>query len=99
MRIILGKSKTGKSSKIYEQILEDINNGKDPILFVPSQTREITEINYMKQTNKSGIIDVNITTISEFVSDILKKRDLHLDENYLSKLDKKLIISDMTIFL
>lgn len=95
MKIILGKSKTGKSTKIYEYIEEDIKNKKNPILFVPSQTREITELNYMKQTKKDGIINVNITTINEFISLMLKKKNIHFEENYISKLDKKLILSSV----
>lgn len=95
MKIILGKPKTGKSTRIYECINEDISSGKNPILFVPSQTREITEIQFMEYTKQDGIINVNITTINEFISLILKKRNIHLEENYISKLDKKLIISNI----
>ena len=95
MKIILGKSKTGKSTKIYELIEEDIQKGINPILFVPSQTREIAELSYMKNSKKDGIIGVNITTINEYISLILKKKNLHFDDNYISKLDKKLIVSSV----
>ena len=95
MKIIIGKSKTGKSTKIYELIDEDISKGINPILFVPSQTREIAEIEYMKNSNKNGIIGVNITTINEYIRLVLKKKNLHLEDNYISKLDKKLIVSNV----
>ena len=95
MEIILGKSKTGKSTKIYESINEDIQKGYNPILFVPSQTREITELEYMKSLKKDGIINVDITTISEYISSNLKKNNMHLEENYISKLDKKIIVSNV----
>ena len=95
MKIILGKSKTGKSTKIYEYINEDILNGKTPILFVPSQTREITELNYMKECSKDGIINVNITSINEYIALMLKKNNIHFEDKYISKLDKKLIISSV----
>ena len=95
MKIILGKSKTGKSTKIYEYINEDILNGKTPILFVPSQTREITELNYMRENNKDGIININITTISEYIASMLKKNNIHFEDKYISKLDKKLIVSSV----
>lgn len=93
MKIILGKSKTGKSTKIYEYIEEDIKTGIKPILFVPSQTREIVELGYMKNSNKDGVIGVNITTINEYISLILKKKNIHFEDNYISKIDKKLIVS------
>ncbi len=95
MEIILGKSKTGKSKYIYECIVEDIKNNERPILFVPSQTRVITEENYMKYLNLDGIIGVNVTTISEYVSNIMKKLNIHYDDNYLSKLDKKIIMTQV----
>lgn len=95
MKIILGKSQTGKSTKIYEMMEEDQKNGKRPILFVPSQMREITELSYMREEKKEGIIHVTITTIAEYVSLLLKKKNLHLEESYLSKLDKKLLVSKL----
>lgn len=95
MEIILGKSKTGKSKYIYECIKEDIENGLRPILFVPSQTRVIAEENYIKYLNLNGIIGVNITTISEYISNIMKSFNIHFDENYISKLDKKIIMTQV----
>ena len=77
MKIILGKSKSGKSTKIYEYINEDIKNGIKPILFVPSQTREITELDYINKNKTNGIINVDITTISEYISLLLKKKNMH----------------------
>ena len=95
MKIILGKSKSGKSTKIYEYINEDIAKGKNPILFVPSQTREITELDYIEKNKSNGIINVNITTISEYISLILKKKNMHFEENYISKLERKLLLSSI----
>lgn len=95
MEIILGKSKTGKSRYIYECLKENIENDIKSILFVPSQTRVITEENYMKYLSLEGIIGVNITTINEYVSNIMKKLNIHFDENYLSKLEKKIIMTQV----
>lgn len=95
MKIILGKSKSGKSTKIYEYINEDIKNGIKPILFVPSQTREITELDYINKNKTNGIINVDITTISEYISLLLKKKNMHLEENYISDLEKKILLSSV----
>ena len=64
---ILGKSKTGKTSHIYNMIEEDLNHDFKVILFVPSQSRAKAEEEYLKLLNKRGVIGVNITTIAEFV--------------------------------
>ncbi len=93
MKILLGKAKTGKSKYIYESIKEDLKLRKQPILFVPSQKREVTEIGYMDTLNLDGIIGVNITTISKYISSLCKSQNIHFDDNYISKLDKKIILN------
>ncbi len=93
INFILGKSKTGKTTHIYNMIQQDIDSGMDVILFVPSQCRAMAENEYMKVLNKDGVIGVNITTISEFVKENLKNQNLHIDDKYMSKLDRKVIIT------
>lgn len=93
MKILLGKSKTGKSTYIYDSIKKDVENNIYPLLFVPSQTRQISEISYMKNTGSCGIMGVNITTISEYIDNFLKTLNIHIDEKYISNLDKEVIIN------
>ena len=93
MKIILGKSNTGKSKYVYESIKDNINNNINSILFVPSQSRANSEVRFMDTLGVSGIIGVNITTISEYISYLCKKINIHFDENYISKLDKKIILT------
>lgn len=93
LKFVLGKSKTGKTTYIYEEIKENIEVGKSVILFVPSQCRAKAENEYIKSLNTCGIMGVNITTISEYIKEELKIRNLHLDEKYMSKLDRKVIIT------
>lgn len=93
INFILGKSKTGKTTHIYNMIQQDIDSGMDVILFVPSQCRAMAENEYMKILNKDGVIGVNITTVSEFVKENLKNQNLHIDEKYMSKLDRKILIT------
>ena len=95
MNIILGKSKTGKSTHIYNSIEQDISENKDVILFVPSQSRAKSENEYMEYMKKEGIIGVNITTISEYISQALKSHNLHFDENYISKQDRKILLTQV----
>ncbi len=95
LKVILGMSKTGKSTYIYEEIEERIKEEKRVILFVPSQSRAKAENEYMKILNKKGVIGVNITTISEFIKDELKIQNLHIDEKYMSKLDRKVILTQV----
>lgn len=97
LNIILGKPKTGKSSYIYEKIEEDIGNEKEVILFVPSQQRQETENCYMNTLKKEGILGVNITTISEYVKENIKKLGLYNDEKYISKEDKKMILASVLL--
>lgn len=93
MEILVGKSKTGKSRYIYNLMKENLQEGIIPILFVPSQKREITEINYMNTLKVDGIIGTKITTISNYISIICKEQNIHFDDNYITKLDKKVILN------
>lgn len=95
INFILGKSKTGKTTHIYNMIEQDIKDKKEAILFVPSQSRAKAENEYMRILNKSGIMGVNITTISEYVKENLKLQNLHIDEKYMSKLDRKVILTQV----
>ena len=97
LNILLGKSKSGKSKYIYDSIDEDILNKKHVILFVPSQCRALAEDRYMKYQKKEGIIDLKITTISEYVSEYLKDTNIYYDQNYITKLDKKIILTKIII--
>ena len=69
MEIILGRAKTGKSSYIFEKIKQDISSNIKPILFVPSQSRAMTELEYINYIKSDGIIGVDITTISEYTAE------------------------------
>lgn len=95
MDIILGKAKTGKSMHIYKCIENDIVEKRDVILFVPSQSRAKSENEYMEYLKKDGIIGVNITTISEYITKNLKSDNLHFDDNYISKLDRKILLTQV----
>jgi ATP-dependent helicase/nuclease subunit B len=97
MNLILGKSKTGKSKYIFDKIDSDILAGKKVIYFVPSQTRVLAEENYIDFQNKSGIIDVNVTTISSYIKDFLNQYNINNQDKSISKLDRKLILTKIML--
>ena len=92
---ILGKSKTGKTTHIYNMIEQDLKEGLSVLLFVPSQSRAKAEEEYIKILNKSGVIGVNITTISEYINEQLKLQNMHIEDNFLSSLDRKIILTQV----
>ena len=92
MKILIGKANTGKSKYIYEKLKEDLNNNKKSILFVPSQTKQIAEIEFINYLKKDGLIGVNITTISDYVRDFLKSIKIDFEKNYITAIDRRLII-------
>ena len=95
INFILGKSKTGKTTHIYNMIEQDLKDDMNVILFVPSQSRAKAEEEYIKILKKNGVIGVNITTILEFIEQELKLQNLHLEENYMTKLDRKVILTQV----
>lgn len=97
MNLILGKAKTGKSKYIFDKLDEDIKLGKQVIYIVPSQMRVLSEENYIKFQNKPGMIDVNLTTIDSFIKDFLSKYNINHEDKYISKLDRKLILTKIML--
>ncbi len=97
MNLILGKSKTGKSKYIFDKMDNDISIGKKVIYFVPSQTRVLAEENYINFQNKSGIIDVNVTTIGSYIKDFLNEHNINNEDKSISKLDRKLILTKIIL--
>lgn len=93
INVLLGKSKSGRSKYIFDEIDGHIKANESVVLFVPSQSRMIEEENYMNYQKKDGIIGVNITTISAYVSDMMKSFNINIKDKYITDLERKLIIS------
>ena len=92
LKIILGKKSKNKSEYIYNMIYQDVNKNKNVLLFVPSQKRVVEENEYMDFLNLDGIINLKITTLSEYIKKILKILNMHIEDRYLTKVDKRLIV-------
>lgn len=93
LNLVLGKAKTGKSKYIMDKMDEAVNSNLDVIFFVPSQMRMLAEEKYINVMQKSGIINIDFTTISDFVKKYNSEHNLTKDVNYISKMDKYVILS------
>ncbi|MBR1883616.1 MAG: PD-(D/E)XK nuclease family protein [Clostridia bacterium] len=93
LKLILGKLRTGKSKYIMDMMDENVQNLKSVYIFVPSQMRMLSEEKYLEYQKKDGILNINFTTISEFVSEYIEKHHLDKDLSYISKTDRKIIMN------
>ncbi len=93
INILLGKNKYEKSKYIFDNIDKKIEDNHKVILFVPSQYRMIEEENYMSFQKKMGLIGVNITTISEYVSGAIRLKNMSIKDTYINKLERKIILN------
>lgn len=89
LNLIIGKSNSGKSEYIMNKIMVC---DKQTILFVPASMRVIAEQEYLKYTNKKGIVDTVITSIDRFVDRNVNKNELYKTKEYLPDLAKKLLV-------
>jgi len=89
LNLIVGKSNSGKSEYIMKKIMAC---NTQAILFVPSSMRVIAEQEYLKYTNKKGIVDTVITSIDRFVDRNVNKSELYKTKEYLPELAKRLLV-------
>lgn len=95
MEIVIGKAKTGKTSYLFDLADKYVKEGKKVIYLVPSQMRVVTEENYLKYNNESGILGINFTTISSFVKEYIALETIKNKENYITGVDRKLILATL----
>ena len=93
LNILVGKAKTGKSKYLMNEMDKDALLGKEVVFFVPSQMRMLAEEKYMEVLDKKGIINIDFTTISSYISNYLNSHNYTDDSKYLSNIDKKIIVS------
>ena len=97
MEIILGTAKTGKTTYLFQKLDKYINENKKIIYLVPSQTRVVTEENYLKFKNKSGILGINFTTISSFIKEYILVTSSKNKDKYIGSIERKLILSMLVL--
>ena len=73
LKIIYGKSGTGKSQKIYEDIKENLLNEKI-FLIVPEQSNLTTEQNLINYLNVKSLINCQVLTLSRMAFRILEEQ-------------------------
>ncbi len=103
---VTGDEQIDKSKYIYNKALEVTKSSKKAIVFVPSQARMIAEEEYFNKTNKDYISNIEITTISRFVTKELQKIGHAFNKEYLTENAKRLYVkkivaenkSDLEIF-
>ena len=97
MEIILGTAKTGKTTYLFDELDNYIKENKKIIYLVPSQSRVVTEENYLKFKNSRGILGINFTTISSYVKDYIFLEFSKQKQNYIGSIDRKLILSMLVL--
>lgn len=93
LKIIYGKSGTGKSQKIYEDIKENLLNEKI-FLIVPEQSNLTTEQNLINYLNVKSLINCQILTLSRMAFRILEEQSKE-NRKTLTKSGKAMIIYDI----
>jgi len=71
LNCIIAEAIYDKGKYIYNKCVELEKCGKKCIVFVPSQARMSSEEEYILKTNKRGMLNTDITTMSRYISKIL----------------------------
>ena len=83
LKVIYGKSGSGKSSKIYNDIKENLFKEKI-FLIVPEQSNLITEQNLFNSLEVDTLLNVEVLTLSRMASRVLEN-EYEATNNTLSK--------------
>lgn len=93
LKIIYGKSGTGKSKKIYDDIKENLSNEKI-FLIVPEQSNLSAEQNLIKALNVNALMNCQVLTLSRMAFRILEEQAREKRQT-LTKSGKAMIIYDI----
>lgn len=94
-KLVYGRSGTGKSTYIYE----DIKNKKDDnqiFLIVPEQSNLMAEQNLFKYTGKNTLMNIEVLTLSRMITRVEDELGGKLDTK-LSKVGKSMLIYNLLI--
>lgn len=92
LNLIVGRSGSGKSKLMYQNIVQDEKQGKKVLLFVPDFARIVAEEEYFKYTGNLGMINTQITTINRFCDKNVSKKELYENKDFLPEMARKFII-------
>lgn len=93
LKIIYGKSGTGKSFNLYNDIKENLSFGKI-FLIVPEQSNLSAEQKLLEFLGINSLINIEVLTLSRMASRILEEVG-YLKENNLTKAGKAMVIYDI----
>ena len=91
LNCIIGDATFDKGNYIYNKAVDSEKEGKNNIIFVPSQARMSSEEEYLQKTNKSGMLNTDITTLTRYVSNNIDDKYTQ-NKKYISDDEKKLYI-------
>jgi len=92
LNLIIGRSKSGKSKLMYENILQDEKQGNKVLVFVPDFARIVAEQEYFKYTKNLGMINTKITTIKRFAKQNINLKELYGVKEFLPEASKMFVI-------
>ena len=96
LRIIYGRSGTGKSQFIYNEIKEKIKDVKNKIIIiVPEQTNLSAECKLFDITGSKSLINVEVLTLSRMAYRVLS--EIGVNKRHLSKIGKDMLIYDLLV--
>lgn len=90
LNLIIGRSNSGKSSEIYNQIKQCEIINKRCVVFVPAFARIVAEQEYFKYTENVGMLNTKITTVSRFAEQSITK--IESDKRLLPDMSKRFIL-------
>ncbi len=93
LEIIYGKSGTGKSQKLYNDIKENLSNEKI-FLIVPEQSNLNAEQNLIKELKVDSLMNCQVLTLSRMAFRILEEQEREKRQT-LTKSGKAMIIYDI----
>lgn len=93
LEIIYGKSGTGKSQKLYNDIKENLSNEKI-FLIVPEQSNLSAEQNLIKALKVDSLMNCQVLTLSRMAFRILEEQEREKRQT-LTKSGKAMIIYDI----
>lgn len=97
LKLIIGRSNSGKSKLMYEDIKNSEKIGRKCVVFVPDFARIVAEQEYFKYTQNSGMINTKITTLKRFSEQNVENKKLYENKEFLPEISKKYIIKKCII--
>ena len=94
VKLVYGRSGTGKSEYIYNDIKSKIDENKKKIfVIVPEQSNLSAERKLFEITKRKSLIDVEVLTLSRMAKRVLN--EVGGNKNHLSKSGKNMLIYDL----